>query len=191
MAGRGPGASPDPVRRNIRAGSGTRLPAEGRQGEAPPWPLRPDVLLSARLEVLRAEQADLEVALDASDDLKECNRLRFKLGKNVEAVALTEAVVAESIELEVELWQELWATPQAVAWEKLHYTREVAQYARWKAKAELGDLNASKEARMLGDRLGLTPRSLQDLRWTIVADEVAAQRDKVEKPGARGRIKAV
>ena len=184
-----PAASPEPVRRNSR-GFGMRLPAEGRQGPPPEWPLRPDVLLSARLKVLRAEQSDLEKALDDCEDPKEANRLRYRLGKNVEAVATTEAVIAEAAELELELWAEIWATPQAVAWEKLRYTREVAQYVRWKAKAELGNLDASKEARMLGDRLGLTPRSLQDLRWTIAPDEVAEKRD--DKPtSARGRIKAV
>lgn len=166
------------------------MPAEGRQGDPPPWPLRPDVMLTARLGVLRSEQASLERALDDCEDPKEANSLRHRLGKNVEAVAVIEAVIRESSELELELWRELWATPQAVAWERLLWTREVAQYTRWKAKAELGDLNASKEARMLADRLGLTPRSLQDLRWTIASDEVAEKRD--ENPtSARGRIKAV
>jgi hypothetical protein len=166
-----------------------KLPAEGRQGEAPEWPLRPDVQLSARLEVLRAEQADLEAALDGCEPGKEANRLRHRLGQNVEKVALTEAVIRNADELERELWADLWATPQAVAWERLRWTREVAQYARWKARAELGDLDASKEARMLGDRLGLTPMSLQSLHWEIVADEVAEKRQR--SGGARGRIKAV
>jgi len=187
MAARQPAAA-SPVRRNAR-GLGITLPAEGRQGDTPAWPLRPDVTLTARLEVLRREQADLEKTIDATEDPKELNRLRFRLGKNVERVALTEAVIQQSSELEVELWVELWHTPQAVAWERLRWTREVAQYVRWKAKAELGDLDASREARMLGDRLGLTPRSLQDLRWTIASDEVSEKRE--ESTSARGRIKAV
>lgn len=166
-----------------------KLPAEGRQGAAPDWPLRPDVALQARLDVLRGEQADLEQALDGMEPGKEANRLRYRLGQNVEKVALTEAIIRNADELERELWAELWATPQAVAWERLRWTREVAQYARWKAKAELGDLDASRESRMLGDRLGLTPRSLQDLRWEIVEDEVTQQREKTTS--ARGRIKAV
>lgn len=166
-----------------------KLPAEGRKGPAPEWPLRPDVGLQARLDVLRAGQADLEAALDGIEPGKEANQLRHRLGQNVEKIALTEAVIRNADELERELWAELWATPQAVAWERLRWTREIAQYARWKAKAELGDLDASKEARMLGDRLGLTPRSLQDLKWEIVEDEVAEKRQ--QSGGARGRIKAV
>ena len=166
-----------------------KLPAEGRKGPAPEWPLRPDVALSARLDVLRSEQADLEVALDGCEPGKEANRIRYRLGQNVEKVALTEALIRNADELERELWAEVWATPQAVAWERLRWTREVAQYVKWKARAELGDLDASKEARMLGDRLGLTPRSLQDLKWEIVEDEVTEKRRTSQ--GARGRIKAV
>jgi hypothetical protein len=189
VAGRGPAGSSDPVRRNVRAGSGVRLPAEGRQGEPPVWPLRPDVMLTARLDFLRSEQASLEVAIEATEDKKEANRLRYRLGKNVESIAVAESVRAQTADLELELWREAWATPQAVAWEQMRWTREVAQYVRWKAKAELGDMEASKEARMLGDRLGLTPLSLQALRWTIVRDEMAEKR--AETPTARGRIKAV
>lgn len=166
-----------------------KLPAEGRTAPPPAWPMRPDVQVSARLDVLRAEQADLEQALDGCEPGKEANRLRHRLGKNVELVAQAEAVIRNADDLERELWAELWATPQAVAWERLRWTREVAQYARWKARAELGDLDASKEARMLGDRLGLTPMSLQTLRWEIVEDEVAEKRQR--SGGARGRIKAV
>jgi hypothetical protein len=70
----------------------------------------------------------------------------------------------------------------------MRWTREVAQYARWKAKAELGDMEASKEARMLADRLGLTPKAMQDLRWTVAPDEVA---DRRQATSARNRIKAV
>lgn len=184
-----PAASGDPVRRNARA-AGTSLPAEGRQGDPPPWPLRPDVMLQARLDVLKADQAAIEKALDGCDDQKEANRLRHRLGKSVENIALTEAVIRNANELELELWAEVWSTPQAVAWERLRWTRTVAQYVRWKAKAELGDLNASKEARMLEDRLGLTPRSLQDLRWSIVSDDLAKKREE-KSTSARGRIKAV
>lgn len=167
-----------------------KLPAEGRQGAAPDWPLRPDVALQAKLDVLRAEQADLERALGGCEPGKEANRLRYRLGKNVEQVALTEATIRHAAELEQELWAELWATPQAVAWERLRWTREVAQYVKWKARAEMGDLDASKEARMLGDRLGLTPRSLQDLRWEIVEDEIGEKRQQ-KSGNVRGRIKAV
>jgi len=187
MAGRGPSPSPDPVRRNART-SGVILPAGGRQGETPAWPLPDDVMLTARLDVLRAEQAQMERLLDDDPDPREANRIRHRLGQNVEKVALAEAMVQAAGKAEREVWDELWRTPHAVAWERMRWTREVAQYARWKAKGELGDLEASKEARMLADRLGLTPKAMQDLRWQIAPDEVGEQRQATT---ARKRIKAV
>lgn len=188
MAGRGPAASPDPVRRNARS-AGVLLPAEGRKGDPPPWPLPVDVVLTAKLEVLRSEQAALEALLDDDPPQKEANKIRHRLGQNVERVAVAEAMVKASTSAELELWDELWHTPHAVAWARLRWTREVAQYARWKAKAELGDMEASREARMLADRLGLTPTAMQSLRWQIVDDEVGAQRQQTSS--ARKRIKAV
>ena len=124
----------NPVRRNSRVGP-LRLPAEGRKGRLPRWPLdgKPNP------EVQR-------------------------------------------------MWRELWATPQAVAWERLGWTRVVARYARVALAAEVLDKDALAEARHLEDRLGLTPKAMRTLLWEIVADEMAEQR---ETAGARGRIKAV
>lgn len=127
----------DPVRRNARSGP-LRLPAEGRKGPAPVWPL--------------------ELVTDA------------------EAAA----------------WEELWATPQAVAWERLGWTRTVARYCRvmLEAEAPAAESAARAEARQLEDRLGLTPKALRLLLWEIVSDEVADQR-KQSVSTARKRIKAV
>ncbi|WP_074848216.1 hypothetical protein [Gordonia westfalica] len=49
-------------------------------------------------------------------------------------------------------------------WEESHTHREVAQYVRWKVRAEQGDLKAAAEARQLSDRLGLNPLALMRLR---------------------------
>jgi len=73
---------------------------------------------------------------------------------------------------ERELWAELWQTPQAVAWERHRWTRDVAQYARLKAAGELGSMKAVSEARQMGDRLGLNPHALLRLRWEIAPDEL-------------------
>lgn len=126
----------DPVRRNARSGP-MKLPAEGRKGEIPPWPL------SGR--GLAAERA---------------------------------------------AWAELWATPQAVAWEKLGWTRIVARYCRLMIEAEKrnADARALAEARQLEDRLGLTPKAMRLLLWEITSDEIAEQRAVSD---VRKRIKAV
>jgi hypothetical protein len=128
-----PGPAPKPAseRRRRNAAPGTvRLPAEGRNGEPPAWPLR---------FMEDAEQAEREAGV----------------------------------------WAELWATPQAVAWERLGAgtVRTVARYVRLLAVAELGSVPYAAEARQLEDRLGLTPMSMLRLRWEIVPDEMAEQRD--------------
>lgn len=93
--------------------------------------------------------------------------------------------------LEETLWADLWATPQAVAWERHGWNRVVARYCRVVLIAETMDKDAMSEARQLEDRLGLTPRSMRTLLWTVAADEVAQQREQPAGPSARGRIRAV
>lgn len=92
---------------------------------------------------------------------------------------------------EADLWKALWATPQAVAWERHGWTRVVARYVRVALVAEALNKDALAEARQLEDRLGLTPKAMQMLMWQIAPDEVAAQRQQASGTGARGRIKAV
>lgn len=132
MAGMGP-APKDPGSRRRRNASValTRLPAEGRKGAPPAWPLPP----------LAGEKT---------------SSARHKL--------------------ELRIWRDLWATPMAVMWQRQRWVRDVAQYARGKSMAELGDLDREKEARLLGDRLGLTPMAMLRLRWEVVADELAERR---------------
>jgi len=141
-------ANPNARRRNARIGP-VDLPAHGRRGKAPAWPLS-----------------------EAKD----------------EATGLRETA----------LWAALWATPQAVAWERMRSEREVAMYVRWSIKAESLDRDAASEARQLADRLGLNPKALRTLMWNIPGDEVAEQRNSREQGGtaAKGttrsrRIRAV
>jgi hypothetical protein len=137
------------VRRNARTGP-RQLPAKGRSGKPPSWPL------STPLDEDRAA-------------------------------------------FEVQLWRELWSTPQACAWAELGAgtRREVARYVRLCADAEFGVEGAlatavasmHSQATALSDRLGLTPKAMRLLLWEIVADEVAQKR--ASSTSARGRIKAV
>lgn len=127
----------EPVRRNARIGP-LKLPAEGRKGDVPEWPL--------------------------------------PWQGAAEALA----------------WAQLWATPQAVAWERLGWTRTVARYCRIMVAAENPDAPAAllAQAVALEDRLGLTPKSMRLLLWEIVGDEVAQKRDATGV-SARERMKAV
>jgi hypothetical protein len=127
----------NPRERKARVGP-LLLPAEGRQGAAPPWP--------------------------ASG----------RVGKAV-----------------LEAWAELWRTPQAVAWEGLGWTREVARYCRLLVRAEAPGSTAAvhAQATALADRLGLTPKAMRLLLWQVATDEVADQREVPS--AARERLRAV
>lgn len=128
----------DPARRNARVGP-LRLPAEGRQGDPPPWPLP---------------------------------------GRQTKA--------------EKAAWEQLWRTPQAVAWERLGWTRTVARYCRVMVRAELTtEPPLLAQATALEDRLGLTPKAMRLLLWEISSDEVAEQRRVSSIDDVRRRIKAV
>lgn len=135
----------DPARRNASVGP-VQLPAEGRKGRTPAWPLPG----------------------------------RMRAG-------------------ELQLWRSLWRTPQAVQWERLGWTRVVARYCRTVRAAEENPTQQSvmSEARQLEDRLGLTPKAMRLMLWTIVGDAVAERREARERQqrkgagDARQRIKAV
>jgi hypothetical protein len=126
----------DPVR-GSRGRGPTRLPAEGRKGDTPLWPL-----------------AGRQTAAEKS------------------------------------AWAELWATPQAVAWERFGYTRTVARYCRVMVASEKPGAPAAihAQATALEDRLGLTPKAMRLLLWEIVEDEVAAQRQESEDEPPRIRV---
>jgi len=111
----------------------TRLPAEGRKGDAPEWPMR------------------------------------------------THAGYDEN------LWEELWSTPQAVAWERLGAgtIRVVARYVVLLAEADVGEPKAAMEVRQIEDRLGLSPLAMLRLRWEVATDEVAEVREQRTATAAR------
>jgi hypothetical protein len=104
---------------------------------------------------------------------------------------------------EKEAWRDLWHTPQAVAWERLGWNRTVGRYCRVMVAAERElDSTLLSETRQLEDRLGLTPKAMRLMLWTIVGDTVAEQRAKAaeerraerqrqEAQSARQRIRAV
>lgn len=173
MAGMGPPPKPADQRRrrNAAVGSTTRLPAEGRQGAIPRWPLGPDIETVAKLTVARNTVVRLE-----EDEADGRPVDEFRLERAREKVVVLEHVLAIQSKSERALWRELWRTPMAAAWETVAYTREVAQYVRWKIHAENGSLDAAKEARQLADRLGLTNLALLRLRWEVAADELAEAR---------------
>ena len=181
MAGQGPPPKPpgQRARRNATVPM-TQLPREGYQGPIPAWPMPPDPTRVARVELLadqvRALKGDLADAGQPARWLANCRR---KLAIAEAKLAEARVVKREAGKRERAIWRELWRTPQAAAWVRLGAgaAGEVAQYARLKAAAELGDLDAGKEARQHADRLGLNPAAMLRLRWEVAEDELAGRRD--------------
>lgn len=184
----GPAPKAEPVRRNSRVGP-LRLPAEGRKGEPPAWPLSPDLTKQAQLTVLNQDIDDMALAAQGDDkEARAAQRKMFTLRQRAEVLT---AEIEQQAQLEADLWKQLWATPQAVAWDRLGYTRAVARYVRLLIAAERLDKNALAEARQMEDRLGLTPKAMRMLLWEIVSDEVAEKRTAKKTTAARRRMKAV
>lgn len=184
MSGPAPKHPSTRARRNDPKKGFTSLPAGGRLGAIPPWPLRPNPFMTAQLETARDRVASLQVELEAAEDGRARGRLRREQSKNEMTVATLTLQIEQATDDEVALWDDLWRTPQATVWEDSHSSREVAQYVRWKVLAEQGDLKAAAEARQLSDRLGLNPLALTRLHLEI------ERADEAETRGEQRRKKA-
>lgn len=191
----GPPANPNAIRRNTRVGL-INLPAGGFTGRIPKWPLPENPRLAARIGLL-ADEIELLEEKDLDEGLSRTEKT--KLARTRERLAIAEAERTAIIENEKDLWRKLWRTPQAAQWARNKWDREVAQYVRHKAAAEIGSLEDSKEARMRADALGLTPKGMRTLLWVVPADEVTEKREQRGqaatgtdgKPAQRRRLKAV
>lgn len=200
MGGMGPapkpaGADGRGARRRNATVAMTRLPAAGRTGKTPTWPLLDDVALTARRDVLARKAEALRYQLAETEPGPAWARLDRRVDAlDIEVETLTQQLAVQR-KLERAVWRDLWRTPQAEAWERLGWFRDVAAYVRWKVLGELGNLDAAKEARQLSDRLGLTPLAMLRLRWEIASDEVAEQRAEhtapAGRPSARQRMRVV
>ncbi|MEU1194936.1 hypothetical protein ABZ446_01775 [Streptomyces sp. NPDC005813] len=143
------GPPPDP--RSLRStkaadkGGWRTLPAEGREGEPPEWPL------------------------------------------------------TTAADREMDLWEDLWAKPQAVVWEDMGQELEVALFVRTLAEAERADarVDVKKMVRGYLDSLGLSVAGMNRNRWKIAPaleeTGAAALPDAApsRRPSARDRLKVV
>lgn len=94
---------------------------------------------------------------------------------------------------ELDAWAQMWATPQAVAWETLGWTRTVARYCMLLVVSERPEAKVTllSEVRQLEDRLGLTPKAMRALLWQVAPDEVGEKRGARVATSMRDHIKAV
>lgn len=159
-----------------RGGDFRQLAAVPDDAVIPQWPLGQDLSQVALLETNRDRVANLQMQIESEDDGRKRGRLQRELNRLELAITAIELELEQARDSEVAMWNDLWAMPQAVLWSESHAYREVAQYVRWKIRAENGNLDAGKEARMLSDRLGLNPLALLRLRAEVErVDEVVDQ----------------
>jgi len=177
MAGSGPAPSMNPKRSNPRVGVQV-LPANCKK-PIPRWPLIEDLRLSVEKARYIAAIAELEF-LAEDEELAPARRARLdqKIAAERGKLAVVEEKLSRQKGLELGLWRKLWRAPQAEAWHNLGWSRDVATYARLSVLAEMGDLDALKEARMWSDRLGLTPKAMRALLWVVADDEVGGRREE-------------
>lgn len=84
----------------------------------------------------------------------------------------------DALDRELEVWLQLWRTPQACAWVRESWRwLNVADLVRLQVRGEALDapVNIATVVRQLRADLGLTPAGLKENGWAIAADEVAAK----------------
>lgn len=178
MAGTGPPPKPAGTRaRRNAAPTTTKLSAKGRGNrKAPDWPLRSDPAAARMAASAEIAVERLRFQINDTSDRRKIGRLERQLDVALAQLSVLEQDVAEQSQRELELWNQLWSTPQAAMWEQNGWSREVALYVRCSLRAEDGDLKAASEARQRSDRLGLNPLALLRLRWEIERTDEAEQR---------------
>jgi len=92
---------------------------------------------------------------------------------------IPEFPLPEARERELELWDELWRTPQAIEWARLNLVREVAYYVRKSIDVEMPGAKSSEmlTLRQSRDSLGLSIPGMRAHRWRISEDEDPFQDD--------------
>lgn len=97
---------------------------------------------------------------------------------------------------ECKVWDELWARPQAIMWEKLGQDFYVGLYVRRLVEAEKkgSAVNLSTLVRQMADALGLTTPGLHSNRWKIERTKPEAGGEAATTDGpapSRARLRVV
>lgn len=178
------------ARRNNPKAGFTSLPASGRSGKAPAWPLPADAKATALYELAQDRIASLTVEVETEEDGRKKGRLRRTLAQAEQSAAIMKLQIEQQSDLEAGLWSLLWATPQAKLWEdSAAFVRTLAQFVRWNVKGEQGDLDAAKEARIRGKEFGLTPLTLMGLKAEIEKAAEAEAKGEKRRTAATPRPK--
>ena len=84
---------------------------------------------------------------------------------------------------ELEVWEEVWRTPQACAWSMPSERWRIPTVAMWvrvKVRCEAPDASASLYAQIhrFADQIGMTTAGLAEMGWKVAADELATKRER-------------
>ena len=177
----GPAPDPNALKRDRDGKQWAKLPAGGRTGAPPPWPLHPDPAVTGTIEHLR-ERAELlrDRWASAADD-----KQAALLAAELDGIELRLSVVLAEEEAreraEASMWEELWHSPQAVVWEADNATSTVALYVRSYLEATRPGATAGMRSvvKQLSEALLLTPMSLYAGRYVI-----APEAEEVREPAA-------
>jgi hypothetical protein len=189
----GPQPDPNALRRERDQGEWIELPPEGRSGPVPAWPLPEDVRTVAVIEMMERKAIELRDLWAAEEDGRKASALARKLDATERSVVEMRAVLAMVERLELDLWAELWALPQACMWERQSQNLEVAIYCRRLCEAqERGSaVNLSTLVRQMADSLGLTTPGLRANRWRIERAKEPAKDKPARRSSARDRLTVV
>lgn len=162
----GPPADPNALRRERADDKGwTTLPVEGFAGEVPEFPLP---------------------AISVYDIYWEDKR-RVKEFDSDATAALHER--------ETDLWETLWAKPQAFMWKKLGLEYEVAAYVRGYVESTSAESNSGLKTAVLrmAAEIGLSLPGMASLRWKFSEDQLEVKRTAVASApsSARERLKVL
>lgn len=80
--------------------------------------------------------------------------------------------------VELRMWERLWHLPQAAEWERMRCEDIVALYVRTFVEAALPGAGTDllTATRMLDDKIGVSPKAMQTLRWET--DEPLPEQDE-------------
>jgi len=88
---------------------------------------------------------------------------------------------------ELEVWSQVWTTPQACAWampSEAWRVPTVAMWVRVKVRCEDADAGAALLGQLhrFADQIGMTTAGLAEMGWKVAVDETAAKREDTPQP---------
>lgn len=97
---------------------------------------------------------------------------------------------SEALSAEEEMWERLWAKPQAAMWARLGQADQVAMYVRSYLEASAPGASASLRqlVRSQENELGVSIDGMLKLRWRLRADDLATRRPAAADKGGGPKV---